>query len=1395
VILVRRALPLFLAAFAAATALVTAASALAQPFPRQDLPPELRPWVAWVLDQVPDLGCAHVRDQAVCVWPGRLRLDLGGTGGTFLLDLQADRESEMRLPGSAGAWPLDVTVDGRTAPVFDRGGTARLRLGAGRHRLAGRFAWSRLPESIGMPPEIGLVALSLEGRAVARPRREAGGLVWLRARADAGTHEADSLRLQVFRRVQDGIPLFVETRLQLEVSGRARETTLDDALLAGTTAVALSGGLPARVEDGRLRIQVRPGRYTLSVLARVDGRPDALERPKQGGKGSRTNGAPVVWPKREVWVFAADEELRQVELSGPAAIDPSRTELPGEWRALPAFLVDPGARLVMKTVRRGQSEAAPDALRLTRTLWLDPDGRSASVRDVFGGTLHAATRLDLLPPGTLGRVAVSGQDQLVTANPQTSAAGVELRRASLSLEADSRLALGGALPAVGWSTAVDDLHTTLNLPPGWNLLAASGVDSLPGTWTSRFSLLSFFFILLAAFGVYRLFGLREAALGAATLVLTHGEPGAPFLVWLSLLCAIALRRMATAGRLGSLGRIWYLASALVLLILLVPFARDQVKDALFPQVAVAAPEYLVQGGVEAGVPGGVVGGVVGGLPSSAVERKMARPAAPEARMTNRPQAAREEAADKLQELAKTASVSSETGRADYAAALEQDPNAVLQTGPGVPTWAWRQYSLGWTGPVSREHRIRLFLASPALNRLLTGSRLVLLGLFTFVLLAGRWPAPPRRRAAQAVPMAAALGALLFFLLAAPPARAQSGTPTPELLEELKRRLTRPAACEPTCVSTPSLSLTLSSGRLEVGAEVHAAADGTWPVPGPLASWAPADLRLDGAPAVAVALLGDGFLHVRLSPGVHRLEASGPAPAGDAFTLQLAALPRRARASAPGWEVTGLRADGPPDGSILFSRRLIGPAAAKVPEGTYPPWLEVTRTLRFGVSWTVETSVVRVTPVGTPVAVRVPLLPGESPTRADLTVEKGEAQVSLGRDELQTSWQSTLEQAPQVALRASEGRPWSEVWRLQCGPIWSCKAEGLPPVTRFPDGVFAPEYRPWPGESLRVVLARPQGVEGQTLTLDSVSLSASPGTRVERAVLSITARSSREQPLHVRLPADAEVQQVRLDGSERPVRPEKGDLRVSVPAGVHRLEVAWQQPRGMGLAYALPRVGLSGPAVNVTQHLALPPSRWLLVTWGPAWGPAVLFWPYLVFLLAVAAALGRLRASPLSSVQWALLGLGLSQVPALAALVVAGFVLALALRRERPSHGAFAFDLAQLGLVAWAVVSLAILYSAIHTGLLFHPDLQVAGNGSSDTSLRWYADRVSGATPSAGVLSLPLWVYRVGMLAWALWLAASLVRAVGWGWRAFGEGGVWRRLPWRRRAAVSPAEEKPSTSGS
>lgn len=1370
----------------------------AQPISRDSLPPELRPWVPWVLDEVPTHGCPAVEGQAVCAWPGRLRLELGPAGGRFELEVRADRATELRLPGDRQRWPLDVTVDGSVAPVTERGGAPGLRLASGRHRVAGRFEWGRMPESLPVPGAIGLVELSLEGRLVPIPRRQADGLLWLRAHQDATTG-GESLRLQVFRRIADGVPPFVETRLALEASGRAREVRLAAALLPGSVPVSVSGELPARLEaDGALRVQVRGGSFTLSIVARLEGSPGSLSLP------ARDAASP--WPASEVWVFAADEPLRQVDLSGAPGIDPSRTELPEEWRALPAFLMEKGATLNFTERRRGQPEAVPDRITLARVLWLDPDGRSFSVRDRFAGRLRGTARLDLLAPAELGRAALDGVEELVTLGRDGAGRGFEVRRRPLSLEADARLPRGSNLRAVGWSGGVEQLQAQLNLPPGWSLLGASGVDAVPGTWASRWNLLGFFFVLLVTIAVHRLFGTRPAVVALLALILSYGEAGAPFLVWLSLLGALALRRVAPGPRLQALGRLWWIGSVVILVLILVPFARDQIKHALFPQVAPLAGAHRDSfeaaggkaGGVVGGVPGGTMGGVVGGVPAEA-DLPLAAPTAPppaSAAVPQRPRHAKSaaEASGRMEVLQEQAPAQAEDliSRGSYGYdVLEQDPKAVVQTGPGIPTWRWRHYSLSWSGPVGPEHRMRLYLASPGLNRLLTLLRLGLSALLAAVLLTGgRLPRLPF----GARPAMAAVVLALAFAAPARVAALSTQTPSTEILQDLKRRLTRPEACGPSCVDTPRLLLQIEGGELRLVAEVHAQADATWRVPGPLGSWVPAAVSVDGAPASLVARQADAFLFVRLAPGVHRLEARGPVPPGDSFTLELPDPPRRARADAPGWDVAGLRRDGPPDTSLQLSRRLPSGGREAEVSGVYAPWLEVTRTVSLGIAWRVITEVRRLSPPGAPLALRVPLLPGEAPSDAALTVEGGLVAVSLGRDQMEAAWASTLEVGEGLTLTAPRDRPWSEVWRVQCGVAWDCAAEGLAPVEREADDVLEPRYRPWPGETLTLRLRRPAAVEGQTLTLDRVELEATPGTRLERVALRLQARSSREQPLVIALPESAELQELSVDGAPRPSRPEKGRLSVTVPAGAHQLALRWQQERGLGVFYALPVVGLSAPAANVSLRLELPPERWLLFTRGPAWGPAVLFWPYLVFLLASAWVLGRLPGSPLRSPQWLLLGLGLSQIPAVAALFVAAFFFAVAWRPRRPWKSALAFDLGQIALVLGAFVTVVLLYDAIQTGLLFRPDMQVTGQGSSDTALRWYADRVAEATPRAGVLSLPLWLYRVLMLGWALWLATRLVGWSGWAWRSFSEGGVWRRLVLPKRKVAAAGDSAPGSAG-
>jgi hypothetical protein len=182
------------------------------------------------------------------------------------------------------------------------------------------------------------------------------------------------------------------------------------------------------------------------------------------------------------------------------------------------------------------------------------------------------------------------------------------------------------------------------------------------------------------------------------------------------------------------------------------------------------------------------------------------------------------------------------------------------------------------------------------------------------------------------------------------------------------------------------------------------------------------------------------------------------------------------------------------------------------------------------------------------------------------------------------------------------------------------------------------------------------------------------------------------------------------------------------------------------------------------------------------GPAVLFWSTLAVVALLAFALSRVPFSPLRTHEWLLLGVGLTQAPIWAAGIVAAWLLALGWRHARgEALPSWPFRLVQLALVLATVAALGCLFGAIQQGLLGLPEMQIRGNGSSASDLIWYQDRTGTALPRPWVLSAPLYVYRIAMLLWALWIATALIRWLRFGWEAFRTGGVWRPFERQRRS--------------
>lgn len=1333
------------------------------------VPDALAGWEDWVLEGKAYRRCPFFFDRAgrasqdfVCAWPGTLEVDVEAGGGRFSQRFSVVAgDAWLPLPGNATYWPEQVTANGSPVTVVEHDGVPSVWVAAGSYRLTGRFRWDDRPGMLPVPPQSGLVALTVDGRRVASPEVERNG-VFLGERRRT-TESRDAVDADVYRLVADAVPTRLVTRLEIDVSGSVREVLFGSLLPDGFVPVALDSALPARLEqDGRLRVQVRPGRWTVSLTARAPEVLNALTLPAAGAN----------LPADEVWSYQSNDRLRVTAVEGLPPVDPARAGVPGEWQQLPAFRLQPGDMLTILERSRGLV-AADNQLDLERSMWLDFDGGGFTVRDAVGGILRADWRLDMQPPYGLGSATEGGEDLLVTRGAGEGDTGVELRATDLDLVAIGRIATRGEMPVSGWDARFDRVSATLYLPPGHKLLAAPGVDNARGSWAGQWELLDFFLVLIITIAVYRLFGRVAGVVALAALILSYHEFGAPAWLWLNLLIAVALTRVAPAGRLKTTVQAYLGVSALALVLALVPFVAGQLRVAIYPQLEpqVGVWQY--------------------GDAEDATTLNYVRPASPPAReIADEKKLRRESGVVSLQQEAVASDSAESTGQEIVVTAMRPAepqnfaryaPNAIVQAGPGIPSWQWNANRLEWNGPVEAAQTQRLWILPRWGVTLLRFIEVLLLlafaGVFAAEIAKKEWRLPGGIRLGHAAGsvLATGLGSLLL-LAASPPAAAQ--TPDPELLRELGQRLLAPPDCAPRCAEIARADITVGAEQVALALTIDALEAVAVPLPGTAGGWRPDAVVLESGQA-EVLRGADQALWLRVPAGRSELRVRGSVAGTDSVEIAFPSPPRVVEVRAEGWFVGGVKDRRLLSGSLQLTRLATeegGDAQPGWEANRFPPFVRVSRFVELGLDWRVTTTVTRVAPATGAITLSLPLVEGESVLTPDMNVADGRMQIAMSPDQRRVSWESSLPRRSPLALESEAGAPWVDVWRVAVGSIWHAEFDGVPETETGARGrgVRIAEFNPRGGETLSIVATRPEAVDGSTLAFDAVQLAVDQGARSRTSSLRLQYRSTRGAQHVMQLPPDADVTEVMLDGAVEPLRADAGKLTLPILPGEHTIDIRWNQDVGAGLVTATPAVDIAAPASNLRLNLALPESRWLLGTSGPRLGPAVLYWSELAVLVLLAVILGRIDWTPLRTHHWLLLGLGFSTFNWPVLGVVAAWLLVVGARdRWRFDGPWWRYNLQQLLVVLLTVAALLAIVASLPVGLLGTPDMHVTGNDSRGNALSWFADQSAAAMPVANTLSVPMWIYKALILGWALWLSFALLRWLPWTWQCFARDGFFR----------------------
>lgn len=1372
------------------------------------VPEALAPWQAWALHGQEARFCPEVAGRHApefCAWPEELKLEIQDgrqEGLSFSQTWEVYRQSAVPLPGSRAHWPRQVMVDGKEHPVVASGDAPVVWLSPGRHAVNGRISWRERPRTLDVPESVALVVL-LDGHQPVLPLERREGALTLGRSGDGKDgdpgREGDSIDVQVYRKLIDGIPARLVTRVRLKVSGKAREASVPDILPPHFVPVRLDSPWTARLDpEGRLQVQAMPGQATVEIEARLS---EALSRvePKLSAARAQETWSYEADPALRVTVIAPDENGRVL------AVDPRQSGVPEDWRHWPAFALGEGARLVVEERSRGQNEGESQRLALQREMWLDFSGDGFFARDRIEGRMRQGWRFDVARPYTLERADSlappprasnpSGGGEwlaaalLVTQGADETLSGVEWRRGAVTLNAGVRLAAGvsGRIPVTGWRQSFDRVDTTLHLPPGYRLIAAPGADGVSeNVWVEGWTILDLFLAAFFALLAWRLLGAAGGLAAAIYLTLAMHESFAPLQSFAAVLVLALLCRALPEGRLRTSFLRAERLALLGLLLIAAVFVPMQIRYALYPQLEESRlAGFALPGAAPRPEPAPAPLADFRQNVENMESAEMLKEAAPMSRAQAAPMPA------------KKAKLASSLYRQRYS------QSTVTQTGGGEPAWELGQrYRLHWSGPVTETQEMRLLVSPPWATRLLRVLMVVLLGYLVARLIRVAFPgaAAPPWAGRRALPFSAAPAstasatflpaACLVALLAAgaafPPSAAAQHTdafPPADLLEELKTRLLEPPACAPRCIDLAEARIDAGEHllRLDLTAHVEAPASLALPVPGENLDLFAVSIDGKSRPALRVR----DIAYLALPRGVHRVRLEYAA-SGDAVSLGFPALPSRVESGGSHWRIEGISENRLLSGTLNFSRvstEKAGGASPAAPAQAFPPFVRVRRDIDLDLDWSARTQVTRIAPAEGGFTFPVPLLAGEHVTTPEIRTEDGHALAVFSARAATAAWQSRLDKAQSLELVAPPLSDRAEVWRIAVGASWHLDWSGVPMTLSGTDteqAVF--EFYPLPGEKLVLRATQPLKTEGEIRAIDRVRLESRIGQHAVDHALEFGLRASQGGEHLLTLPDGLEVLDARRDGAKLNLHARENRLSLPVSPGTQTYRIELRRQRDIGWRESSPAIDLGLAAANIDFSVALGEQRWILAASGPAVGPAVLYWGEVAVALLLAFLLARSGVSSLGYRSCFLLVLGFSTFSWMTLLVIALWLVVIDWRVRSEACASWPplrFDAMQTGIAALTLLMLERLIDTVPEGLLGAPGMGIRGYGSRDGHLNWFADRGDALLPTVEVFSLPIWIYRLLMLAWSLWLALILIHWLRRGLGAWLKNGYWKKIAWRR----------------
>jgi hypothetical protein len=1350
-----------------------------------DAPAQLQKWHGWVLSENPQLNCSRgvAPKSRNCQWHSPLKIDVSSNKIRFSQTLVIDNNSWVGLPGSSNAWPDNVQINQQSIAVMRKNNQPYVYLSAGNYDLTGDISLKSVPLSLLLPNTSTFIDLSVNGKQILQPRVDNRTLLLNQVRVKPAK-ASDSLNVQVYRLIRDGYPLQLDTQIEINVAGDRRIARIGRVLPQGFELSNVQSKLPLRIsENGDMEIQLDAGRHIVYLKARFTG------KQQQFSMLSTSH-----WPQQELWSFIPDRRYRIVDVQG-TPIDGNQTGMPQQWKQYSTYLVsaEKGLHIIEKS--RGDTQPDTHQLSLQRTLWLDFSGENFITQEKLTGTMGYLDRLSAQQGYQAGRISINQQPTLLTTVNDDQ--GVEVLPGEISVLSvgqvkDTNLVINP------WSVLLNKASMTLHLPPGYSVFAVEGADSVYNDYLSSWSLWEIFIVILFVVILFKQYGLVAGLAGLGYSLIVHKIPDAPNIIVLLVILGLhfTVRLLGEHKSKKYAFKVYQLA-LILMLVSFFPFAVQQARLSIYPQLekdyqmrsasvtTANAPMYSMQDEVQV-------------MEMDAQREQLSKRKKLSAKMRSGSNAS-------VQEVRKYIN--------------NYQENEVVQTGPGLPNWHWNTVSFDMSGPITQGQKVNLYIIKPWMSRLQN-----LLSVLLFVLLAFLFmrkqglniknlntkgadikstdtkeaklaeESSGKQKGSVTGQHLLSLGTLAIAVLLSVSLFSQhllaNTFPSEGLLEQYYQKLNAPAKCQPDCIAINTLNISGTDEFIELNMKVVSLVEAPLRLPIDYRTLRSVNIQVDGQNTDKLFNYKNAA-YLLLDEGTHELVIKINVRDLALLDLQFKEVPQITEVSVDAWKVSGLDKRSIRNARIQLrkhKKQVVTSTQKRLSTNVIKPLVRVTRVLNLDLQWSVTTTVSRVAPEYGAINLTIPLIDGESVTSAGFKVRERQVLVDMAAGAHSVSWRSDLEKVSALNLVAKESENLFEVWQLIPSLRWNIKYQGINPIKE--QGAQLTWF-PIANDQLQIIAKKPQPLEGESITLDAVHLTYTPGNRQAKANLLLNLRASKGGDYPLNLPADITLESILLNGQSIIYALENGTVNLPVKPGNNAFNINWLQSSAVSIVTNTPRLALAG-ATNIKITTNMPRKRWVMAVQGPLIGPAVLFWGVLLVILGVGFMLGRQSWSALKSWEWMLLGTGIAtSFWPITLLVVIWFVVLgkrgqLVNKQTSPRK----FQAVQVFIGLLTFLMLFSLIASVANSLTFgSPDMQVVGNGSYAHSLHWYQDAVSELLPATSVISVPMWSYQILMLLWSIWLATALIRWLKWGWANFCIDGAWKSAPKKAKEVVDKKRTK------